>query len=314
MLLSLFFLLTLPAILLAAKDSTHPKLVKLAAENNGVINLDAKSFDLLVSPNRNWSTSIHFTALDKRRKCGPCREFDPSWKSVAKAWSKVSPSDRDSHFFATLDFDSAQALFQKLGIHSAPVVHNYPAAAGPRKSAKADTPATLDFTSGFDAHPLAEQLSNFTPVPIPFRAPINWAMWGTVVFFALSGVLSLRYLAPVLRNRWVWACITILTILVMTSGFMFTRIRGMPNASPDGSWVASGFQTQYGQETTVVATLYGLLSACFLMLTLVAPIQTSPTRQRMQVYLWSGIVFVLFSVLVSFFRLKNGGYPFKLLL
>jgi oligosaccharyltransferase complex subunit gamma len=73
MLLSLFFLLTLPAILLAAKDSTHSKLVKLAAENNGVINLDAKSFDLLVSPNRNWSTSIHFTALDKRRKCGPCR-------------------------------------------------------------------------------------------------------------------------------------------------------------------------------------------------------------------------------------------------
>jgi OST3 / OST6 family, transporter family len=47
------------------------------------------------------------------------REFDPSWKSVAKAWSKVSPSDRDSHFFATLDFDSAQALFQKV-IHYLP--------------------------------------------------------------------------------------------------------------------------------------------------------------------------------------------------
>ena len=43
------------------------------------------------------------------------------------------------------------------------------------------------------------------------------------------------------------------------------------------------------------------------MLTLVAPLQTSPTRQRIQVYLWSGMVFVLFSVLVSFFRLKNRG-------
>jgi oligosaccharyltransferase complex subunit gamma len=73
MLLSLFFLLVLPTILLAAKDSTHTKLVNLAAENNGVINLDAKTFDLLISPNRNWSASVHFTALDKRRRCGPCR-------------------------------------------------------------------------------------------------------------------------------------------------------------------------------------------------------------------------------------------------
>jgi len=135
-----------------------------------------------------------------------------------------------------------------------------------------------------------------------------------VVFFVLSGALAIQFLAPVLRNRWTWAVITVLISLVMTSGYMFTRIRGMPNTSPDGSWIAQGFQTQYGQETTVVAALYGLLSASFLMLTLVAPLQTSPTRQRIQVYLWSGIIFVLFSILVSFFRVKNRGYPFKLLL
>ena len=46
------------------------------------------------------------------------------------------------------------------------------------------------------------------------------------------------------------------------------------------------------------------------MLTLVAPLQTSPTRQRIQIYLWSGIVFVLFSVLVSFFKIKNRGTTF----
>jgi oligosaccharyltransferase complex subunit gamma len=80
-------------------------------------------------------------------------------------------------------------------------------------------------------------------------------MWGTVVFFILSGALSIRFLAPVLRNRWTWAVITILTSLIMTSGYMFTRIRGMPTTASDGSWIAQGFQTQYGQETTVVATL-----------------------------------------------------------
>ena len=114
--------------------------------------------------------------------------------------------------------------------------------------------------SGFDAQPLAEQLSAFTPVPIPYRPPINWSTWGVGAFFVLSGLLAIRFLAPVLRNRWTWATITILTSLVMTSGYMFTRIRGMPNTAPDGSWISPGFQTQYGQETTVVASLCTLFS------------------------------------------------------
>lgn len=114
--------------------------------------------------------------------------------------------------------------------------------------------------SGFDAQPLAEQLSTFTPIPIPYHPPINWTKWGVGAFLVLSGLLAIRFLAPVLRSRWTWATITILTSLVMTSGYMFTRIRGMPNTAQDGSWIAQGFQSQYGQETTVVASLCMLSS------------------------------------------------------
>jgi oligosaccharyltransferase complex subunit gamma len=66
-------LLALPSIVLAAQDSPRQQLVKLAAKNNGVINLDVETFELLTSTERDWSASIHFTALDKRRKCGPCK-------------------------------------------------------------------------------------------------------------------------------------------------------------------------------------------------------------------------------------------------
>ncbi len=41
------------------------------------------------------------------------------------------------------------------------------------------------------------------------------------------------------------------------------------------------------------------------MLTLVTPYQTHPYRQRLQVYLWSGVILVMFSVLISLFRVKN---------
>lgn len=66
-------LLALPAIVLAAQDSPRQQLVKLAAANNGVIPLDDETFQLLTTPDRDWSASIHFTALDKRRKCAPCK-------------------------------------------------------------------------------------------------------------------------------------------------------------------------------------------------------------------------------------------------
>jgi hypothetical protein len=43
------------------------------------------------------------------------------------------------------------------------------------------------------------------------------------------------------------------------------------------------------------------------MLIMVVPYQTSPQRQRMQIYLWTAVIMIMYSVLVSLFRIKNGG-------
>ncbi|OJT15729.1 Dolichyl-diphosphooligosaccharide--protein glycosyltransferase subunit 3 [Trametes pubescens] len=315
LLLPFLALLSIPFCIAASTQDIHERLRGLAAANNGVIKLDEGLYNLLTTPKRNWSASIHFTALDPRRKCGPCKDFDPSFNAVAKAWTKVPAAERDSHFFATVDFDNAMGVFQKLGLQSAPVVQIHPATEGPRRPASGKTsPVVYDFGNGFDAGPLAEQLSQFTPVPIPYKAPVDYARIGTgagVLLIILSGV---RAFLPILRSRWLWAAGTVLTSLVMTSGFMFVRIRGMPHSGGNGQWIAPNYQNQFGQEVQVVSFIYGLLSAAFLMLTLVTPYQTHPARQRLQVYLWSGVILVMFSVLISLFRVKNRGYPFKLLL
>jgi oligosaccharyltransferase complex subunit gamma len=129
---------------------------------------------------------------------------------------------------------------------------------------------------------------------------------------------------------------------------MYTRIRGVPYVGSDGNWIAGGFQHQFGQEVPVIAAICqlnvlspspsiktkrlnidGLLSAAFLMLIVIIPRQSSPMRQKVQVYLWTAIVIIMYSVLVSIFRVKNRGeirlpwrqtnadlptgYPFKLL-
>lgn len=53
--------------------SPAEQLAQLAAAGNGIIKLDADTFDLLTSPKRTWSASVQLTALDPRRRCMPCK-------------------------------------------------------------------------------------------------------------------------------------------------------------------------------------------------------------------------------------------------
>jgi hypothetical protein len=48
-------------------------LDRLAVKGNGVIHLDAATFEILTSPKRTWSASVHFTALQPQRRCHPCK-------------------------------------------------------------------------------------------------------------------------------------------------------------------------------------------------------------------------------------------------
>lgn len=73
LLLPVLALFALPLCLAIPKEQAHAQLSKLAKASNGVISLDEHTYDLLTSPNRDWSATIVFSALDARRKCGPCR-------------------------------------------------------------------------------------------------------------------------------------------------------------------------------------------------------------------------------------------------
>lgn len=42
------------------------------------------------------------------------------------------------------------------------------------------------------------------------------------------------------------------------------------------------------------------------------PTVEDPGRQKLAVWLWSGVLLLTFSFLMSLFRQKNGSYPFRL--
>lgn len=93
--------------------------------------------------------------------------------------------------------------------------------------------------------------------------PVNWVLWIAVTTTILGGFTFLSvawpYLLPVFQNRNVWAAISLILILLFTSGHMFNHIRKVPYVAGDGrggiSYFAGGFSNQYGLETQIVAAM-----------------------------------------------------------
>lgn len=60
--------------------------------------------------------------------------------------------------------------------------------------------------------------------------------------------------------------------------------------------------------------LDGLLAFSLVALIKSVPQFDDQTRQRFGVYIWMGCIVFIFSALLALFKIKNGGYPFKLLI
>ena len=97
----------------------------------------------------------------------------------------------------------------------------------------------------------------------PVQRPLNYvriiavstALLGLVSFFSVAS----PYIIPVIQNRTLWATLSLITILMFTSGHMFNHIRKVPYVAGDGkggiSYFAGGFQNQFGLETQIVAAM-----------------------------------------------------------
>lgn len=83
----------------------------------------------------------------------------------------------------------------------------------------------------------------------------------TTAFLGLVSLSSVAwpYIVPIIQNRNLWAAISLLIILLFTSGHMFNHIRKVPYVSSDGkggiSYFAGGFSNQFGLETQIVAAM-----------------------------------------------------------
>lgn len=100
------------------------------------------------------------------------------------------------------------------------------------------------------------------PKPV-IQRPVNYIRIVTITTTILGGLsffgIAYPYVLPVIQNRNSWAGISLITILLFTSGHMFNHIRKVPYVAGDVkggiSYFAGGFSNQFGLETQIVAAM-----------------------------------------------------------
>lgn len=253
---------------LAAKRSSEERFASFhtkALAASSAVKLTDASFRELTSGPRDYSVAVLLNALDNRYGCQMCREFQPEWDLLAKSWTKADKKADSRLVFATLDFSDGRDVFMSFGLQTAPVVFYYPPTTG-LHAAKTKDPIRYDFVNGFQS---AEQMHAWIarntpnrPAP-PVQRPINYLKWVVTTTILLGGGTSAfvawPYVLPVLQNRNVWAAVSLISILVFTSGQMFNHIRKVPYVGVDQrgglTYFAAGFQNQFGMETQFVAAM-----------------------------------------------------------
>ncbi|KAI1437793.1 OST3/OST6 family protein [Xylaria sp. CBS 124048] len=322
---ALLSLIALPLGSLGAKSSpSADKFDDFLAQSlsSTPLQLADGSYKKLTSAPRDYSVAVLLTALDAKYGCQLCGMFQPEWDILSRSWIQGDKKGESRIIFGTLDFTDGRDTFMALGLQTAPVLLLFQPTTGPHAVASVD-PVRYDFTAGsLTAESARDWIARYLPDrPHPrVSRPVDYVRW-IVSIVSLLGVLGVilklwPYMLPIIHNRNVWAGVSLIGILLFTSGHMFNQIRKVPYVAGDGrgglSYFAPGFQSQYGLETQIIAFIYGILAFATISIALKAPRTKDPNMQQIMVIIWGIIMVVMYSYLLSVFRGKNGGYPFKL--
>lgn len=172
---------------------------------------------------------------------------------------------------------------------------------------------------GISAEVIAKWVQERTDIQIRVFRPPNYS--GTIALLLLvsfaGGFLYLRRNnLDFLQNKQMWALLAVLFCFAMISGQMWNHIRGPPfiHKSQNGgvAYIHSSSQGQLVFETYIVFFLYALI-VVGMILWIECGQQTDKRKGKIMGILGLVMVCVFFSLLLSIFRSKAGGYPYSFL-
>merc|ERR1711953_149843 len=299
----------------AALAEKVQQLVDLSAKRP-VIRLNGNKFrDYVRNSPRNYSIVVMFTALSAQRQCAICKQASEEYQIVANSY-RYSQQYSDNLFFAMVDFDEGPDVFQIMKLNSAPVFMHFPAKGKPKKLDSMDIQRV-----GFGAEAIAKWIGERTEVNIRVFRPPNYT--GTIAMFILFGVtIVLIYMRrnnlEFLYNKNLWGMMALFFVFAMTSGQMWNHIRGPPlvHKTQGGqvAYIHGSSQGQFVLETYLVMCLYAVITLGMVMMTDAADGKGDVGKKRMIAGVGVGLFALFFSLILSIFKQKAGGYPYRFLL
>ncbi|KAH6930517.1 hypothetical protein HPB50_014644 [Hyalomma asiaticum] len=256
-----------------------------------VIRLNGEKFRHFIKTSpRNYSFIVMLTALSPQRQCSICRQANEEFQILANSW-RYSSAYSNRIFFGLVDFDEGSDVFNMLQQNSAPVFLHFPEKGKMKRADHHDIQRHVPLKR-FGAEGLARWIAERTDVHIRVFRPPNYS--GTialVILVALIGALLYmrRNNLDFLYNKTSWGIAALCIVFAMTSGQMWNHIRGPPFMHKTQRGVAYIHSSSGGQlivETYIVI---------FLIMAIVGLL----------------LVAVFFSFLLSIFRSKAHGYPYR---
>ncbi|KAH8410373.1 hypothetical protein KR215_000860 [Drosophila sulfurigaster] len=260
---------------------------------------------------RNYSMVVMLTALAPTRQCQICRHAHDEFSIVANSY-RFSPIYSNKLFFAMVDFDEGSDVFQMLRLNTAPVFIHFPAKGKPKGA------DTMDIHRvGFAADSIAKFVAERTDITIRIFRPPNYS--GTVAMITLVALVgSFLYIRrnnlEFLYNKNLWGAIALFFCFAMISGQMWNHIRGPPlvHKTQNGgvAYIHGSSQGQLVVETYIVMFLNAMIVLGMILL-IESGTQKANNRNRIMAMVGLVLLTVFFSFLLSVFRSKAQGYPYR---
>lgn len=291
--------------------------LKELSARKGFIKLNSVKFkDFVKWPSRNYSFVIMFTALETHRQCTICKPVYEEFGIVAKSF-QLTYGLSDRLFFGVIDFDDGSEIFQKLQINTAPLIVYFPPK---RKMNRISDLQTLDMQRlGFSAEAIGRWITDRTDIDFKIFRPPNYASTVGLLLLIFVGSVVMYFKQEnfeFLQNRTVWAAITVVFCLLMTSGQMWNHIRSPPmyHKSANGiSYIHGSSQGQFISETYLIFMLNACFAGCIIMI-IDSGLGKDNSVSKITTTVAVLFAALLFSAVLSIFKAKAGGYPYRGLL
>ncbi|KAH8269753.1 hypothetical protein KR018_012073 [Drosophila ironensis] len=260
---------------------------------------------------RNYSMVVMLTALAPSRQCQICRHAHDEFQIVANSY-RFSSIYSNRLFFAMVDFDEGSEVFQLLRLNTAPVFMHFPAKGKPKGA------DTMDIHRvGVAADTIAKFVAERTDITIRIFRPPNYS--GTVAMITLVALVgSFLYIRrnnlEFLYKKSLWGALAVLFCFAMISGQMWNHIRGPPlvHKSQNGgvAYIHGSSQGQLVVETYIVMFLNAMIVLGIILL-IESGTPKAHNRNRLMAMTGLTLLTVFFSFLLSVFRSKAQGYPYR---